>query len=146
MVRNDKSELGKGGHEQKYDKGIGECYEKSRNSVVYQRAFLIAADMYLPGGIRAETVYAERHKHQASHYLKHKAVLVIIHQIHDEAHAKPRYQGIDKVAHRGSDTCDKTVPPAFIQRALNTKHPNRAHRRGSHNAYKYSLENVIKYV
>ena len=47
MLRYDEGELGVGCHEQEYDQRVGECYEKGRYAVVYQRAFLISADVDL---------------------------------------------------------------------------------------------------
>ena len=109
-------------------------------------ALFAAADMYFLRRVRPVAVYTKRHEHYAAKYLKDKTILVIIDYVYNKAHAKTRYQRIDKVADCGSDTGNKAIPTPFVQRALNAKNPDRAHRRRRYNAYEYTLENPVKYV
>lgn len=102
--------------------------------------------MYFLRRVRPVAVYTKCHEHYAAKYLKDKTILVIIDYVYNKAHAKTRYQRIDKVADCGSDTGNKAIPTPFVQRALNAKNPDRPHRRRRYNAYEYTLENPVKYV
>ena len=135
MLGYDERELGERRHEEEYYKRIGERDEKCRHAVVYQRALLVAADVYLLSGVGAVTVDAEGKQHNAARYLQDEAVVAVVDEVHHEAHSETCYQGVDKVAHGGADACYETVPAALVERALYAEDSNGTHRRRRNNAY-----------
>ena len=86
------------------------------------------------------TIYSEKQKHNATAYLKNETATLVLDKLHHETHAKACKKSIYKVAYRRTDACDKSIPAAFVQRALDAKHPDRAHRSRGHNANKHALE------
>lgn len=146
LLRDDKSKLGKGCHEKEHYQRIGECHKKGCYAVVYQCAFLVAADVYLLGRIGTITVYAEAHQHHAARYLKYEPVVIVVHQVHYEAHSKPRYHGVNQVTDRSTYTCDKAIPSSLVERPLDTEHPHRPHWSRSNDTYQYSFKDPVEYV
>lgn len=96
--------------------------------------------------VRAVAVYSEAHQHYAAEDLQEEAVVVVTHQVHDEAHAKPRYQCVDKVADRRSYACDKAIPSAFVERSLDTEHTDGSHRSRSDDTYENAFKYPVEYV
>ncbi len=146
MLRYDKSELGESRHKEENYQRIGKRNEKCRHAIVYQRALLVAADMDFLCRVGTVTVYSESHKHYAAGYLQDEAVVVVVNQVHNEAHAEARYQRINEIAYRSPYACDKSVPTPLVQGTLYAEHPDRAHRSRCDDADKHPLENPVKYV
>ena len=146
MIRYDKSELGKGRHKEENYQRIGERNKECRYSVMYQRALLVAADMDFLRRVGAVTVYSESHQHYAAGYLENETVMIVVDQIHNETHAKARYQRINEIANRRPYARNKTIPTPLVQSALYTEHPDRPHWRRRHDADKHPFENPVKYV
>ena len=144
MARKDKRELGVAGEEEQDDERVRQRHEKGRHAVVDQRALVRARLADVARRVGAVGVYAERHQQYAAGYLKIEPVVLVVHEIHDEAHSEPRYSGVDDVAHGGTDAGDEPVPPAFVQRPLDAEHADRSHRRRRYDPDEYSLEYEIK--
>lgn len=144
MARQDKRELGVAGEEEQDDERVRQRHEKGRHAVVDQRAFVCARLAYVARRVGAVGVYAEYHQQHAADNLQIEPVLLVVHEVHDEAHSEPRDAGIDDVAYGGTDAGDKSVPPTFVQRPLDAEHTDRPHRRRRDDTDEYSLEYEIK--
>ena len=139
-VRDNESELGKGGHEEENDKWIRESNEKSGYAIVYQCALTLTAVMHFLGGIRLETVNPKQHQQHTSRYFKGEKRAWGGDEIHDETHSIASNQGVNHIAYRRTNACDKAIPSAFVQGSLDAKHPHRPHRGRGNKTNKYSLE------
>ncbi len=134
MVRYYERELGEENHEQEYYQRVEECHPEGGHTVVYERPFLVAADVHVFRGVTHEAVYTEQKKQCASCYFQNEKVFGICNKIHYKAHSKACDKRVYDVAYRGTDTCYESVPAALVECSLNTQNPDRPHRR----RYKYS--------
>ena len=69
----------------------------------------------------------KRQKQQAAHNLQVELVLLVVHNVHHETHAKPGDSGINNVAQCCAHAGYKAEPPPFVQGALHAEHADRTH-------------------
>ena len=119
MVGDDECKLCEESHHEHYDERVGECDEKCRHSVVYQRSFaVLLANVHILHRIAPEGVDTEDEQYYARTYLQYIAIMGVADEVHDERHSKSCNEGVDEIAQASSDSCDEAEPTAFVQRAL----------------------------
>ena len=145
-VGNHKGKLRVSGHEEEHDERIGESDEEGRQSVVEQRALLVAALVHVLHRVALEAIYSKDKQQQTARNLKIELVLGIVDKIHHKTHTQTREHGIHDVAASSADACHKTIPAPLVQRALNTQNTYWTHGSRGNDAYDNTLENKIKDV
>ena len=145
-VGNHKGKLRVSGHEEEHDERIGESDEEGRQSVVEQRALLVAALVHVLHRVALEAIYSKDKQQQTARNLKIELVLGIVDKIHHKTHTQTREHGIHDVAASSADACHKTIPAPLVQRALNTQNTYWTHGGRGNDAYDNTLENKIKDV
>lgn len=121
-------QLGKAGHKEKDNEGVGDSHQEGRHPIVDERTFGVAALVHVFSRVGAETVNTEKEEHHASHNLQEKLVVGIVDEIHHKRHTHTCDGGIKQVAHRSSYACHKAIPPTFVKRALYAQYTHRTHR------------------
>ena len=107
--------LGKEEDKEEDDERIGQRHKKSRDAVVRQCSLLVlAALVHVLCRVGAVAVDAEQQQHHAAAELQHEAVVLVANEVHHETHTESGNEGVDDVAHAGSDTCHKAIPAAFV--------------------------------
>ena len=139
----DESQLCKNGHEQQYDKWVGERDEEGRETIVEIGALRGAAVVHVARGIGAETDNSEDEQHDAAQNLQEELVSCVVDEVHDETHAKSGDEGVEQVAGRGAQSCNEAVPPAFVERPLYAQNAHRPHGRRCQDTYDEALENGV---
>ena len=145
-VGNHKGKLRVSGHEEEHDERIGESDEEGRQSVVEQRALLVAALVHVLHRVALEAIYSKDKQQQTARNLKIELVLGIVDKIHHKTHTQTREHGIHDVAASSADACHKTIPAPLVQRALNTQNTYWTHGSRGNDTYDNTLENKIKDV
>ena len=145
-VGNHKGKLRVSGHEEEHDERIGESDEEGRQSVVEQRALLVAALVHVLHRVALEAIYSKDKQQQTARNLKIELVLGIVDKIHHKTHTQTREHGIHDVAASSTDACHKTIPAPLVQRALNTQNTYWTHGSRGNDTYDNTLENKIKDV
>ena len=128
MVRNHECELREKRHEQKDNERIEERYPKCGKPVIKIRTFFSAAHVHVFCGIAPETVHPEEQQDYASRNVQNELRLRIVHEIHHETQSQSCNKCVDNIADRSAYASNKTIPSAFIQRALYAKNTHGAHR------------------
>ena len=120
MAWDDKGQLSENGHEQENDERVGEGDEKSSHSIVQIRPLGHATVVHVLHRVRPETDDTEDEQHDASCDLQEETVLSIVDEVHHKTHSQASDHRVDQVAGRGTQSGDKSIPSAFVERALHT--------------------------
>ena len=98
-----------------------------------QRTLVLPRFTHFLRWVRTIGVQTKSQQQQTTYYLQIETICVVAHKIYHETHTKTRDARIDNITQSSTTTSDKTIPSAFVQGALYTKHANRSHRCRSNN-------------
>ena len=146
MVGDDEGKLGEKTHEKEDDEGVGEGDQEGGHAIVHECAFVGAALVHVLRGVGAPADDAEGEQHDAARELQPELVLLVVDDVHDEAHACSGDEGVDDVADGCPDAGDEAIPPSLVQGALHTKDAHRPHGSGGNHADEDALEHEIDNV
>ena len=145
MIGHDEADTGKERQEEEDDERIADRNGKAREGIVPKRAAIAAWLMRL-GWFRVVGVGSEAEQQDAAQYLEIEDCRRPLDEVHHEAHAKARRNGVDEVAHSSPAARGKAVPAALVEGTLNGQHPDWSHRSACHYSHHHTSHGKVEGV
>ena len=145
MIRHDEAHTREESQEEEDYQGVAHRNGESREGVVPERSALAARLVGL-GRFRVVGIGSEQEEQYAAQYLEVEDRGGPLDEVHHEAHAQARRNGVDEVAHSSPAARGKAVPAAFVEGTLNGQHPDWSHRSACHYSHHHASHGKVEGV